>query len=402
MYIPRSAEKTLEKLRKQFKVVLVTGARQVGKTTMLKHSYLDTYNYVTLDTLHDRTLAQDDPSLFFKDYRRPLILDEVQKAPELFEHIKYLVDQTNEKGTIILTGSQTFQLMKGVSESLAGRVAILEMTGLSLREVLHSTKEQPYIPQNSRDRYEKPGSFDVWHHIWRGSMPELQDKSIDWSLFFSNYTSTYLERDVRDLIRVKDEERFYRFIVSAAARTGQLLNAESIANDVGVDMKTIQSWVSVLQASGIIRLLRPIHVNIGKRLTKTAKLYFMDTGLACYLLGWNSAETLKNGAMSGQIFETFVVSEVLKSYLNAGLKTENIFFYRDTKKREIDLVIQEGQVLHPIEIKKSASPGKDAIANFFVLNNLSGFEVGTGAVLCQTDISYSISEGVRAEPLWSI
>ena len=404
MYRRREAEATLLSLMGQFKVVLVTGARQVGKTTMLQHVLPEDFRYVTLDDPRAGVLAREDPVLFFDANRLPVAVDEVQRVPELFQQVKFLVDQSPEVGRVVLTGSQTFQLMQGVSESLAGRVAILEMTGMSLRELTGCGGRGPYVPSEVGDdgRCESPENLDLWATIHRGSMPRLMDPSVSWDVFYTGYVRTYLERDVRDLITVKDEASFYHFLVACAARTGRLVNHSDLARDAGVDTKTAQSWLSVLQASGVVRLLRPFWSNATKRLTKTPKLYFMDTGLACHLLGWSSPETLRRGAMAGHVFETFVVGEVIKSYLNAGGDARNVHFYRDARQREIDLIIQEGRVLHPVEIKTSATVTREAAAGFSVLNDVGDYDVGAGAIICQTREPYPLTAGVEAVPVWAI
>lgn len=404
MYRRREAEATLLSLMGQFKVVLVTGARQVGKTTMLQHVLPEDFRYVTLDDPRAGVLAREDPVLFFDANRLPVAVDEVQRVPELFQQVKFLVDQSPEAGRVVLTGSQTFQLMQGVSESLAGRVAILEMTGMSLRELTGCGGRGPYVPSEVGDdgRCESPENLDLWATIHRGSMPRLMDPSVSWDAFYTGYVRTYLERDVRDLITVKDEASFYHFLVACAARTGRLVNHSDLARDAGVDTKTAQSWLSVLQASGVVRLLRPFWSNATKRLTKTPKLYFTDTGLACHLLGWSSPETLRRGAMAGHVFETFVVGEVIKSYLNAGGDARNVHFYRDARQREIDLIIQEGRVLHPVEIKTSATVTREAVAGFSVLADVGDYGVGAGAVICQTREPYPVTATVKAVPVWSI
>jgi predicted AAA+ superfamily ATPase len=323
-------------------------------------------------------------------------------VPQLFSQVKWMVDESDEKGRIVLTGSQTYQLMKGVSESLAGRIRILEMPALNLRELTGSADNpHPYIsaPIEVRGRMPEKG---VWEIIHRGSMPELQDRSIDWDSYYSDYVSALLERDVRDLINIKDESKFYNFLVACAARTGQLLNASDIGNAVGVDHKTAMAWLSVLQASNIIRIIEPFWPNIGKSLTKTPKVYFMDTGLVCHLTRWTTPEQLRLGAVVGHVFETFVVSEVLKSYMNAGANVRDVWFYRDSKKREIDLVIQEGHVLHPVEVKTAATVGADAVKSFKCLEGLSGYEVGLRHVICQTREPYYVTRDVQAVPVWAI
>ena len=404
MYRRREAEATLLSLMGQFKVVLVTGARQVGKTTMLQHVLPEDFRYVTLDDPRAGVLAREDPVLFFDANRLPVAVDEIQRVPGLFQQVKFLVDQSPETGCVVLTGSQTFHLMQGVSESLAGRVAILEMTGMSLRELTGCGGRGPYVPSEVGDdgRCESPENLDLWATIHRGSMPRLMDPSVSWDAFYTGYVRTYLERDVRDLITVKDEASFYHFLVACAARTGRLVNHSDLARGAGVDTKTAQSWLSVLQASGVVRLLRPFWSNATKRLTKTPKLYFTDTGLACHLLGWSSPETLRRGAMAGQVFETFVVGEVVKSYLNAGGDARNVHFYRDARQREIDLIIQEGRVLHPVEIKTSATVTREAAAGFSVLNDVGDYDVGAGAIICQAREPYPVTATVKAVPVWSI
>ena len=402
MYIKREIEPTIDAMLKQGKVVLVTGARQVGKTTVLKQHLGNDFNYVSMENPRDYLLAKEDAVLFFESKTLPLIIDEVQRVPELFSPIKWVVDQSEEKGRIVLTGSQTYHLMKGVSESLAGRIRILEMPGLSLRELSgNSSSPHPYVPEVMVDSLNS-SLTDVWDLIHRGSMPELQDPNIDWDLFYTDYVAAYLERDVRELVNVKNEAKFYSFMVACAARTGQLLNASDIANAVDVDHKTVKAWLSVLQASNIVRVIEPFWPNIDKRLTKTPKIFFMDTGLVCHLTRWTTPDQLRNGAAAGHIFETFIVSEILKSFMNSGKSLHDVWFYRDTKKREIDLVIQDGHILHPVEIKVSATVRKDAVKNFACLENLPGYEVSFGHVICQTPEPYFITRTVQAVPVWGI
>lgn len=402
MYIKREIEPTIDAMLKQGKVVLVTGARQVGKTTVLKQHLGNDFNYVSMENPRDYLLAKEDAVLFFESKTLPLIIDEVQRVPELFSPIKWIVDQSEEKGRIVLTGLQTYHLMKGVSESLAGRIRILEMPGLSLRELSgNSSNPHPYIPEVMADSLNSPLT-DVWNLIHRGSMPELQDPNIDWDLFYTDCVATYLERDVRELVSVKNEAKFYSFMVACAARTGQLLNASDIANAVDVDHKTVKAWLSVLQASNIVRVIEPFWPNIDKRLTKTPKIFFMDTGLVCHLTRWTTPDQLRNGAAAGHIFETFVVSEILKSFMNSGKSLHDVWFYRDAKKREIDLAIRDGHILHPVEVKVSATVRKDAVKNFVCLENLPGYEVGFGHVVCQTSEPYLIARTVQAVPVWGI
>ena len=405
MYIEREIEQTIDAMLAQGKVVLVTGARQVGKTTALKQHLGDAFDYVSMENPRDYLLAKEDAVLFFESHDLPIIIDEVQRVPELFSPVKWIVDQSEEKGRIVLTGSQTYHLMKGVSESLAGRIKILEMPSLSLRELAGDPlSPHPYIPKKlpAKSAGKRTPAGDIWSIIHRGSMPQLQDPDIDWDSYYSDYVAAYLERDVRDLVNVKDETKFYRFMVACAARTGQLLNTTDIGNAVDVDHKTVKSWNSVLQASNIIRIVEPFWPNVGKRLTKTPKLFFMDTGLVCHLTRWTTPEQLRRGAAAGHVFETFAVSEILKSFMNAGKNLRDITFYRDAAKREIDLLVQDGRILHPVEVKMGATVGADAVRNFSRLEGLPGYEVGFGHVVCQTPEPYLVTRKVQAISVWYI
>jgi predicted AAA+ superfamily ATPase len=324
----------------------------------------------------------------------------VQYAQNLFRLFKVLADNTSHRGQIILTGSQSYHLMQDVTESLAGRIAILEMSGLTLREINRVGYHAPFLPTD--DLVGKASNIkntaELWQVIHRGSMPELQNPEIDWDSYYRNYVRTYIERDVRSLIALKDENLFYKFLVSLAARTGQLFNASSVANDIGVSLKTIQNWSSILEASGILRFIQPYYDNIHKRLVKTPKVYFLDTGLVCHLLGWSTPEVLERGAMAGSIFETFVLSEVLKSYLNAGGDQRLLFFYRDIQKREIDLLIKVGNTLFPVEIKKTATPRKDMISSFSALESLN-VQIGMGALICLVNSSTYLTKNVITVPV---
>ena len=404
MYIEREIEATLQKYMKQFKVVLVTGARQTGKTTLLKHVVGDYFRYVTLDDFNELNNALNSPSTFITNSMLPIFVDEVQLAPNLFRQIKLVVDRNESYGMVVLTGSQSFNLMQGVSESLAGRVGVLELASLSLREVVGSSTKEAYVPKvtNKSKTVDNNECFDLWFHICRGSMPRLQDSQVDRDVFYSSYVRTYLERDVRQLINLKDETKFYNFLIAMAARTGQLLNASDVADTVGVSVKTVQEWISVLEASDVVHVLQPFWSNSDKRLTKAPKIFFLDTGLACYLTGWDTPKQLQNGAMNGHMFETFVVSEILKSHKNAGKNLRNIFFYRDKDKREIDVVVKKGHCLYPVEIKLSGNVGREAVKNFDVLSKFSDYEVGFGNVICQTDSPYFINENVQAISVFDI
>ena len=402
MYINRHILSYLNRMKKQFRVLLITGSRQVGKSTLLKEKFLPEYEYVTLDDFTELSLAQNDSSLFFKNHPLPVIVDEVQRTPDLFLQIKLLADNSKEKGQIILTGSQSYKLLSKAADSLAGRVCIINMSSLSLREKFEIDFNLEFLPTSDyieeRKKSVKPYE-NLWFHIWRGSMPELSDESIEWEPFYRSYIRTYLDRDVADLINAKNLVKFHNFMQCIAARVGELFNADSLARDVGVTSKTISEWTSILESSGVIKLLHPYEKNVSNRAVKTPKIYFMDTGLVCYLVGWTSAQVAMNGAMSGGLFENFVVSEIIKSYYNAGHETENIYFYRDKDKKEIDLIIEKDNVLYPIEIKKSALPTLDMAKHFSVLSKISGKTVGLGCILCQYDKALYLSEDVISLPI---
>ena len=402
MYLHRSIESVLVKAINQTKVVLVTGARQTGKTTVIRNVFSD-FNYITLDDENMLILAKTDPPLFFKDQEYPLIIDEVQYAEELFRTIKLIVDRDPKRGQMILTGSQTHRLMEAASSMLVGRMSILEMSSLSMREFFKVEYDKPFIPTEEyiKERRKHLVKYDdLWKRIHRGSMPELLDEERDWEWFYRDYIRTYLERDIRKIINLKDELKFRSFLVSLAARSGQIIVYEDIASDVGVDIKTVQNWFSIVETSGIVKLIHTYKNNVIKRMIKSPKLYFMDTGLLCYLVGWKTYEQARNGAMSGSIFETFVVSEIIKSYYNAGKEIKDtLFYYRDKDKKEIDLLILEDGVIHPIEIKSAASVKKEMIKNFSVLDNNKEISAGRGAVICLSENIVPITEDVDALPI---
>ena len=390
MYIQRHMEETVEKLSKMFGAVLVSGPRQVGKTTMLQGMTEDA-EYVTLDDPLLLTSAIETGTTFFKDNPPPIFLDEVQKAPNLFPQIKLLLDKDRKKGQFFLCGSQSFQMMKNVSESLAGRLGIAMLQGLSMREKYGCRFREAFVPTEAylaarREELKDIVYADIWENIHRGSMPELYaNPDFDWQMFYGAYVRTYIERDVRELTQVGDEVKFTKFMAVMAARTGQLLNLSAVASDVGISQPTADRWLSILTASNIVYLLQPYSNNLAKRAVKTPKLYFLDTGLAAYLTKWNGVEVLKNGAMAGAFFESFVVSEVLKSYYNQGVLDPPLYFYRDKDQREIDLLVAEGDVLYPLEIKKHADPKVNDITAFDVLEKLPGVRRGSGGVICTYD-----------------
>ena len=402
MYINRHILPYLERMKKQFRVLLVTGSRQVGKSTLLKNKLLPEYDYVTLDDFSDLSIAQKDAALFFKNHPLPVIVDEVQRAPNLFLQIKLLADNSEEKGKIILTGSQSYKLLSNAADSLAGRVCIINMSSLSLREKYGIDFNTEFLPTEeyiSKRKKSVKTYANLWNHIWRGSMPELADDTVEWESFYRSYIRTYIDRDVADLIDVKNLVKFNNFMQCIASRVGELFNADSLARDVGVTSKTISQWTSILESSGVIKLLQPYEKNVSNRAVKTPKIYFMDTGLVCHLVGWSSSQVAMNGAMSGSLFENFVISEIIKSYYNSGHDSKDIYFYRDKDKKEIDLIIEKDNILYPIEIKKSAQPTIDMAKSLSVLHKIPGKTVGQGCILCQCDKMHYLSDNVAALPV---
>jgi len=387
MYIQRHLEEVLVKAESMFGAILVAGSRQVGKTTLLRKAKAD-LPYITLDDPIMLATAMSEPGTFFRASPPPLVLDEIQYAPQLFPHIKMLLDAQGQKGQFFLSGSQQYQMMRNVSESLVGRIGILNLYGLSLRERYGIDCCPPFIPTTDYLEVRKscPAPLDyntAWALIHRGSMPAMAaDAAMDWQLFYAAYVRTYLERDVRDLAQVGDGVKFLQFMTASAAMTGQLLNQASLARDAGVSQPTADRWLSVLRASNLVYLLQPYHNNVIKRAVKTPKLYFLDTGLAAYLTRWSTPEVLQHGAMAGAFFESFVVSEILKSYANSGVLDPPLYFYRDKEQNEIDLLIQRDQTLHPIEIKKSADPRPTDIKAFGVLDKIPGVTRGSGGLIC--------------------
>ena len=404
MYIERHAERVIDKLSRMFGAVLVTGPRQVGKTTLLRHA-VPVAQWLSLDDPILLTSAREESATFLKDHASPLFLDEIQYAPQLFPHIKMALDRDKSKGIFYLSGSQQFQMMKNVSESLAGRVGLLTLPGISLRERCGVSFHAPFVPHTEYLEERRKSHADipydkVWSIIHRGWMPDLiANDSYDWQLFYSAYVRTYIERDVRDLAQVGDEEKFIRFMTSAAARTGSLLNLSAMARDVGVSPPTAERWLSVLVSSNIVYLLRPYSGNMAKRMIKAPKLYFLDTGLAAYLTRWNTPEALKNGAMAGEFFETWVISEIVAGYYNSGVLEPPLWFFRDRDMREIDLLIEDGGTLYPIEIKKHADPRIEDIAAFSVLDRLSGVKRGEGGVVCLYDNLTTLRGNDRVIPV---
>lgn len=405
-YIKRSLEKVVSEVTKEYPVVLVTGPRQVGKTTMLQKLMEGTErDYVSLDDLNERSLAKNDPELFLQLHKPPILIDEVQYAPELFTYIKIHVDKSHNPGDFWLTGSQVFKLMHGVQESLAGRVAVLSLTSLSQAEMCEAQMEPFTIDLESlenRGKARKPADTrGIYDRIFRGSMPAIvSGQNSNNQIFYSSYLATYIERDVKELSDAIDSLKFLQFITAVAARCGQMLNVADIARDADINQKQTKDWLGILETLGIIFYLHPYSNNLLKRLVKTPKLYFYDTGLICYLTKWSSADTLESGAMNGAILENYVVAEIRKTYLNSG-KEPFMYYYRDKDAKEIDIVLEHDGVLNPIEIKKSANPGPELVKVFSLLDK-SSTPRSKGAVICMKPELSAIDRENYIVPVWMI
>lgn len=405
-YIERAISSVLRQRVKTSKCTLVVGARQVGKSTLIKREF-EEFNRANFDDRLTRMQAKEEPKLFFLNNPCPLFIDEVQKESDILEDIKQIVDESDERGLFILSGSQKLELMKGMSESLAGRVSISELSGLSLREIYGVKFNRHFVPSEDylTEREKEIISYEnIWEIIHRGSYPELYDTERDWQEYYSSYVATYLERDINELI-LADGVTFTKFLTAVAARTGELLNYANIANEVGVSEPTIKKWTSILERTGIVYLLQPYSANALKRAIKTPKIYFRDTGLACYLTRWLTADALKCSAVAGNMFETFVVSEILKSYTNEGKDYKfSIFYYRGKDKgtineNEIDIIIEENGTLYPIEIKLSGNPKASMGATNPVLDKVEGKKRGMGVILCLVDKKTYLRENLIALPI---
>ncbi|MCR5084911.1 MAG: ATP-binding protein [Succinivibrionaceae bacterium] len=405
-YIDRAISETLGRRAGNSKCLLLTGARQVGKSTLLKRQFPQ-YGQVSLDNPMERLGAREDPQLFFMNHPCPVIVDEVQKEPALLEAIKERVDASGARGQFVLSGSQRLGLMKGISESLAGRVSILELPGLSLREIHGVGFNEHFVPNDEYVRA-REGELcpygSLWRLIHKGSFPELYDIDREWQDFYSSYVDTYLGRDINEFINA-DSVTFFKFMTVIAARTGQILNYAHIATEVGVSEPTVKNWISILERTGIVYLLEPYSSSALSRVIKSPKIYFRDTGLACYLTRWISAEALMGSAVAGNMFETFVVSEILKSYANAGMDYRfSIFYYRGKDKqaggeREIDLIIEENGVLYPVEIKLTGSPRAAMGEANQVLDRIPGKRRGCGVILCLVDRKTYLRDNLLALPI---
>jgi len=406
MYIKRHIEQAVLRRAKTKGAVVVTGARQVGKTTLIETLKPDIPK-ITFDDLPIRQRAIAEPSVFFDFYPPPVFIDEVQYAPVIFHYIKIMLDKSRNKGDFYLTGSQSFELMANVTESLAGRAGILELHGLSLREINGEDWNKPFLPTMEYLKERMSGKTllaapKTWETIHRGCLPELvANPCFNWQDFYADYIKTYVERDVRKLTQVADEDNFYKFMTVCAAMTGQLLNLSSLAKDVGISEPTAKRWLSILKTSGLVYLLKPYSNNAINRAVKTPKLHFLDIGLAAYLTRWLTPEILLNGAMSGRFFESFVIGEILKSYANAGLEVD-LYHLRDGRQREIDLLIHENNTLYPIEIKASSEPDPKDIKNFDILDEIKNVNIGEGGVVCLAKDLLPLKGQHKIIPLWAV
>ncbi len=397
MYYQRTLSSVIEKATKSFKVVLITGPRQVGKSTLFEKLMEPGRTKVSLDDFDVLTLAKQDPNLFFQTYKPPLLIDEVQKAPELLVQIKKIVDATDEKGLFWLTGSQKFTLMKNVSESLAGRVAVLDLQGLSQSEKLKNPDRGIFVPdmplQTKRPIWSAKETFKVIH---TGSYPQLFDGITDWELYYKSYVDTYLMRDVKDIVQLGNELTFLRFLKVLAPLTAQQLNYANLARNIDVAPNTVKNWVNILQTLGIIYLLQPyFENNIGKRLVKSPKVYFMDTGLCAYLCAIKTSDALMESYLSGEFVETYAVSEIIKSYIHNG-KTPNIYYCRTLNQEEIDVVIEQNDKVYPIEIKQTATPNISMAKNFKLVDKQ---KKGIGCILCLSEKFIPINKDLYVIPI---
>ena len=390
-YIKRHLEKVVNSLMKSFPAILITGPRQCGKTTMLQNIVKNEkmpHTYITLDDLMERDLAKNDPKMFLELHKPPLFIDEIQYAPELFTYIKIYVDKYKTPGSFLLTGSQIFKLMENVQESLAGRIAVLQMTTLSQREI-SGADPMPLVLDYNRlleeeKKIPKVSMEKIYGRIWHGSMPKQVSENFEnRNIFYSSYISTYIERDVKNISNAIDQLKFKNFIISVAARTTQLLNYASIARDADISEATAKSWLKILETLGIIFLLYPYSNNVLKRTIKTPKVYFYDTGLVSYFTKWSSTEVLMNGAMSGSILENYVIAEIMKNFINTNTEPF-VNFYRDKDMKEIDLIIEQDGLVSPIEIKRTMVPDRKILKVFDIFEN-NNIKRGTSAVLCLAD-----------------
>lgn len=396
MYIHRYLESKFLKMTSFFKAVLVTGARQVGKTTMLKHLADSSRTYVSLDDENARTLAKEDPRLFFMRYKPPILIDEVQKAPELFPYIKIICDDTDQTGLFWLTGSQQFSMMKRVTESLAGRVGILNLHPLSYNELHGVSFSAPldFELDSLLQREKEAAPFDlntVFDFIWKGGMPQVQSADAEQhDAYYDSYINTYLMRDVMGDGGVSDFYKFKKFLTACAANVGDQLNVSNLAMIAEISAPTANSWLNLLQGLHIVYLLAPYANNKFKRLAKTPKLYFWDTGLCAYLARWLTPTTLMNGRDCGNYFENFVICELLKDLHYSSLSYD-VSYFRDNNSKEIDIMLEASDLIHPLEIKMSASPNRREVKKYAVLEK-NEIPRGKGGIICMSPTVMPINE----------
>lgn len=408
MYITRNIEQTINRISNQFKVLLLTGARQVGKTTLLKHLAQGSgRTYVTLDDLAVRSLALSDPALFLQRYTPPLLIDEIQYAPQLLSYIKMYADNGAKNGDIWLTGSQRLPLMQGVTESLAGRVGIIDLQGLSANEINGMDNTEPFLPEvgalfKRMNNAKKQSLKEIYQLIWQGSMPAMYNGGEqDWQSYYASYVQTFLQRDVMKLLQINDEMVFFRFLCAAAGQTGKMINCAELAKAAEISAPTAKQWIKTLEAAGIIYLLQPFMPPGAKYIVKAPKLYFFDTGLAAYLTRWLNADALEAGAASGEFFETWVVTEIYKSYANKGV-VPPLYYLRNFNGKEIELIIWQNGTAYPVAIKKSAYPNK-AVKTFAILEPVSAdakIQIGAGGIVCLIDDLLPASDNLYYIPAW--
>lgn len=408
MYITRNIEQTINRISKQFKVLLLTGARQVGKTTLLKHlAQNSNRTYVTLDDLAVRSLALSDPALFLQRYTPPLLIDEIQYAPQLLSYIKMYADNGAHNGDIWLTGSQRLPLMQGVTESLAGRVGIIDLQGLSANEINGTDNTDPFLPEvellfNRMNHAKKQSLKEIYKLIWQGSMPAMYNGGEqDWQSYYASYVQTFLQRDVMKLLQINDEMVFFRFLCAAAGQIGKMINYAELAKAAEISAPTAKQWIKTLEAAGIIYLLQPFMPPGAKYIVKAPKLYFFDTGLAAYLTRWLNADALEAGAASSEFFETWVVTEIYKSYANKDI-VPPLYYLRNFNGKEIELIIWQNGTAYPIAVKKSAYPNK-AVKTFAILEPVSvdaKIQIGAGGIVCLIDDLLPASDSLYYIPAW--
>lgn len=400
-FIKRHSQKTIQQLASSFPAVLVTGARQTGKTTLLK-SITDSKSiqYLTFDDPMEEISAKSDAKTFLEFHPAPFMFDEIQYVPELFRYLKIEIDKNRQNGMYFLTGSQQFKLMEKATESLSGRIGIIQLYPLSNREIRNDEFDEPFIPTKEylmernksllNSLTNEHSSLKIWNDIFSGGYPEVIKKTVSANDFYSNYLKTYIERDISKLTQVADETLFLQFITVVASRTGQLLNYGDIGREIGISEVTAKKWISLLVTSGLVYLLKPYSSNVEKRVVKTPKIYFLDTGLAAFLTKWTNPEILQNGAMAGAFFETYVISEIIKSFSNKGIEPP-LYFYRDKDKIEIDLIIEQNNTIFPIEIKKTSTPKSDDVKNFFITNRIKNVEIAQPLIICTTEKIATVS-----------